>query len=66
MARQGFEFEWDTLPAEFRHLRERVVEAPRIDISSTQIRDRVRAGKPIEYLTPPAVVEYIRAHRLYA
>ena len=65
MARPGFEFDWQSLPAGFQALRERVVEAPRIDISATQIRDRVRQGLPIDYLAPPAVVEYIRASRLY-
>jgi nicotinate-nucleotide adenylyltransferase len=65
MARPGFGLEWDELPAEFKHLRERVVEAPRIDISSTQIRDRVRAGLPIAYLTPLPIVEYIHERRLY-
>lgn len=65
MARPGFEFDWPNLPPEYQHLRERVVEAPRIDISSTQIRERVRAGLPIDYLTPPAVVQHVRDNRLY-
>jgi nicotinate-nucleotide adenylyltransferase len=65
MARPGFEFEWNKLPAEFQHLREHLVEAPRIDISSTQIRARVRAGLPIDFLTPRPVVEHIRGRRLY-
>jgi len=36
-----------------------------IDISSSQIRARVRAGQPIEPLVPPAVAEAIRATGLY-
>jgi len=65
MARPGFEFDWQNLPPEFRHLRDRVVEAPRIEISSTDIRGRVRAGLPIDFLTPPPVVEHIRSAGLY-
>jgi nicotinate-nucleotide adenylyltransferase len=65
MARPGFDFDWQGLPAGFQHLRERVVEAPRIDISSTQIRDRVRAGMSIDFLTPAPVVDHIQERHLY-
>lgn len=37
----------------------------RLDISSTEIRRRVREGRPIRYLTPDAVVEYIMGNKLY-
>ncbi|HLH80885.1 MAG TPA: nicotinate-nucleotide adenylyltransferase [Chthonomonas sp.] len=36
-----------------------------LDISSTELRYRVRHNLPIRYLTPDGVVEYIRKHRLY-
>jgi nicotinate-nucleotide adenylyltransferase len=39
---------------------------PRIGVSSTMLRDRVRAGQPIKYFVPDAVVSYIERHRLYA
>ncbi len=38
---------------------------PRIEISSTEIRDRVRAGASVRYVTPDAVVAYIAEHGLY-
>lgn len=37
----------------------------KIDISATQIRNRIATGRPIRYLVPPAVEEIIRRHNLY-
>ena len=42
-----------------------VLQTRRIDISSTEIRDRVRAGKPIHGFVPESVAAYIAAERLY-
>ncbi len=39
---------------------------PRVDISSTMIRRRVRAGQPIRYLVPDQVADHVERHRLYA
>ena len=36
------------------------------DISSTDIRRRVRAGEPLDGLVPDPVAAYIRQHRLYS
>ena len=38
---------------------------PRMEISSSDIRARVRAGRSIRYLVPASVERYIRQHHLY-
>jgi len=40
-------------------------QMPRVGISSTMVRRRVRAGQPIRYFVPDLVVEYIERHGLY-
>jgi nicotinate-nucleotide adenylyltransferase len=42
-----------------------VLEVPALAISSTAVRDRVIEGKPIWYLVPDGVVQYIAKHELY-
>lgn len=42
-----------------------VVETPLIEVSSTEIRRRLAAGRPIRYLTPVMVADYISKSRLY-
>ena len=46
--------------------RARFFSMPRIGVSSTMVRRRVRTGQPVRYLVPDAVSEYIAEHRLYA
>lgn len=36
-----------------------------LGISSTDIRNRIRQGLPVRYLTPDGVADYIAEHRLY-
>jgi nicotinate-nucleotide adenylyltransferase len=55
------------LDAQIPAWRDRVdfVDGPLVSVSASTIRDRVRAGLPIDGLVPPAVADYIHAHRLY-
>jgi nicotinate-nucleotide adenylyltransferase len=41
------------------------ITIPNIEISASTIRKRIRHGKSIKYLVPPAVEEYILANKLY-
>ena len=41
------------------------VEVPRLEVSSTDLRARVRDGRPLDYLVPESVLRVIAARRLY-
>lgn len=41
------------------------LEIPALAISSSDIRSRVKTGKPVKYLLPRAVESYIYQHKLY-
>ena len=42
-----------------------LLRAPTLNISATEIRERVRGGRSIRYLVPNGVGRYIREHHLY-
>jgi nicotinate-nucleotide adenylyltransferase len=41
------------------------VRVPRLDVSSTDLRARLAAGRPIDGLVPPGVIAMIRSRHLY-
>lgn len=61
VTRPGHALTVDGLPRE----RVSVLEVPALAISSTDVRARSQAGKPVWYLVPDGVVQYIGKHRLY-
>ena len=52
-------------PQRVKKLKENVVETPLIDISSTEIRKRLRSGQDVSGMLAPNVIEYIRQRGLY-
>ncbi len=50
---------------QIERLRAGAVDLPLIDISSTQIRERLGQGKSVRYLLPRVVEDYIIRHKLY-
>lgn len=70
-ARPGYEvIDWNVLAktfsvAQIERLRQGVVDTPRIDISSSDVRRRIREGRSIRFLVPEPVREYIDSERLY-
>jgi nicotinate-nucleotide adenylyltransferase len=61
VTRPGFDLSDDHLPDDTVTL----VEVPAMAISSSDCRRRVAAGKPVWYLVPDGVVQYIAKRRLY-
>jgi nicotinate-nucleotide adenylyltransferase len=61
VTRPGFTLSDAHLPADTVTL----VQVPAMAISSTDCRARVAAGKPVWYLVPDGVVQYIAKRRLY-
>jgi nicotinate-nucleotide adenylyltransferase len=56
--------ELEKLPGEIKNSL-RVIGAPMLDISATEIRRRVREGRGVRYLMPEAVRAHIRKKNLY-
>lgn len=67
LERPGFDPDWGELESKVPGVRESVVMIPSIevDISSSEIRERVRDHQPFAHFVPPLVAEYIEQHRLY-
>jgi nicotinate-nucleotide adenylyltransferase len=67
LQRPGYDLDLDALEKKVPGIKERVVmvDAPELDISSSDIRERVRRGASIRRLVPTAVADYIKRHHLY-
>ncbi len=52
-------------PERVERLQRNVIQTSLIDISSTEIRNRLAAGKNVADMLHPAVADYIRKHNLY-
>jgi nicotinate-nucleotide adenylyltransferase len=65
--RPGHAPDIDAIVTRLPGLREQliIIDGPLLEISSSELRQRVAAGKPIRYMTPDPVVEYIAANGLY-
>ncbi len=67
VARPGFELDLPALLEALPGLKGRhaLLDGPRLDISSTALRGRIAAGRPVRYQLPEVVRSYILAHGLY-
>jgi nicotinate-nucleotide adenylyltransferase len=65
--RPGVDLDLENLEQYLPGLRERIqwVQMPSLEISSTDLRARVREGRPISYLLPAAVEAYAHEQGLY-
>jgi nicotinate-nucleotide adenylyltransferase len=61
VTRPGYHLSGDHLPADSVTL----LDVPALAISSSAVRDRVGAERPVWYLVPDGVVQYIAKHGLY-
>jgi nicotinate-nucleotide adenylyltransferase len=67
LRRPDYEPDWLTLDHALPDLRARIdwIEHAEIDISASDIRQRLQAGSSIEQFVPPEVLQYILAQQLY-
>jgi nicotinate-nucleotide adenylyltransferase len=65
MQRPGSLLDWTTVAPAWQVLKARVVVAPLIEISASDIRRRIYDGKSVRYLTPASVTDYMIHRRLY-
>ncbi len=67
LSRPGADFDWDALEAALPGVRSRVIVLPMplLQISGSDLRARVREGRPLRYQVLPQVEQYIREQQLY-
>ncbi|KUH73229.1 nicotinate-nicotinamide nucleotide adenylyltransferase [Mycolicibacterium novocastrense] len=69
VSRPGYELDGKHIAAAIKELPDdalRLVEVPALAISSTDCRKRAEENRPIWYLVPDGVVQYVAKRRLYA
>jgi nicotinic acid mononucleotide adenylyltransferase len=52
-------------PQHIEKLQQNIIKTPLIDISGTEIRSRLAAGRDVTNMLPPSVADYIHKHGLY-
>jgi len=65
MNRPDAPIRWNELDTTLQLLRQNVVTAPLVQISASEIRERVRHRLNIRLHTPPAVANFIADQKLY-
>lgn len=65
--RPGYDVAIHQLAAALKTTQDRLIDVagPAFDISATEVRERMRTGRPTRYHLPPAVWQFIADHRLY-
>nr|WP_156656306.1 nicotinate-nucleotide adenylyltransferase [Mycobacterium sp. 852002-51152_SCH6134967] len=69
VSRPGYELDGKHIAAAVKELPDdalRLVEVPALAISSTDCRNRAQENRPIWYLVPDGVVQYVAKRKLYA
>ncbi|OBG86080.1 nicotinic acid mononucleotide adenylyltransferase [Mycobacterium sp. E136] len=69
VSRPGYELDGKHIAAAIKELPDdalKLVEVPALAISSTDCRKRAEQGRPIWYLVPDGVVQYVAKRKLYA
>ncbi|WP_082683765.1 MULTISPECIES: nicotinate-nucleotide adenylyltransferase [unclassified Mycobacterium] len=69
VSRPGYELDGKHIAAAIKELPDdalQLVEVPALAISSTDCRKRARENRPIWYLVPDGVVQYVAKRKLYA
>jgi len=64
LKRPGYESALEELPENIR-ASVRMIEAPLMEISSTELRERLANGHSVKYTLPQAVESYIKEHHLF-
>lgn len=63
--RPSYEFDLSIIEKEFSDYNIQLLETPELEISSTDIRQRIKKGYSIQYITTEQVQQYIRKENLY-